>query len=251
MRFLIIIILIISCNLSFASKDNFFFIQLKYNGGNYDPNPGSWPEIYDFIITTTNIHSAKERKEITLNNDEIFNYPFLVITGDSEFNKFSDRDIETLKRFFDGGGICFIDDTSGIKDFGFDKAIKREFLRVIPNSNFERIKDNHAIFYAFYLIPQVVGAKVSVPYLEGIEYNNQMAVIYSHNDLLGIWAKDKLGNFLKDCIPYGEKQRFEGMKLTVNILMYALTGTYKLDAIHLQYIQRKIEEMRMLKQEKK
>jgi len=34
--------------------------------------------------------------------------------------------------------------------------------------------------------------------------------------------------------------------LTVNIFMYALTGTYKLDAIHSQYIQRKIEEMRML-----
>jgi hypothetical protein len=228
------------------SSNTFYFAQLKYNGGNWDPNPDSWSEIYDFIISTTNVHCAKERKEITLNNNEIFNYPFLVISGDSEFNKFSDKEIEILKRYFDGGGICFIDDASGIKDFGFDRAIKREFSRIFPNSNFERIKDNHAIFYAFYLIPQVVGTKVSVPYLEGIEYNNQMAVIYSHNDLFGIWAKDKLGNFLKDCSPYGEKQRFEGMKLTVNIFMYALTGTYKLDAIHSQYIQRKIEEMRML-----
>jgi hypothetical protein len=56
--------------------------------------------------------------------------------------------------------------------------------------------------------------------------------------------------YLKDCLPGGEKQRFESMKLTVNILMYVLTGTYKLDAIHSPFIKRKMEELKLMKEQK-
>lgn len=247
--FFITIIIIIFNQLSISSpKNNFIFVQLKYSGGSWDPTPNAWAEIYDFVVSTTNVHAEKERKIVTLDSKEVFNIPFLVIAGDSEFNRFKDTEIETLKRFFDGGGICLIDDASGIKEFGFDESIKRELKRIFPTTNLSSIKTNHALFYAFYLLPQVVGAKSIVPYLEGIDYNNQMAVIYSHNDLLGLWEKDKLNNWLKDCVPYGEKQRFEGMKLTVNILMYVLTGTYKLDAIHSDYIKRKIQELKKIEE---
>lgn len=252
MRLVLIVFInvVIACSSFAGSVNSYIFAQVKYDGGNWDPNPESWQNICEFITATTNIHADPNRKEVTLKNKDIFNYPFVILAGDSEFKEFSDSEIETLKRFFDGGGICLIDDASGSKDFGFDKCVKREFKKIFPNTAFSRIKDNDALFYAYYLIPKVAGTKSSVPYLEGIEYNNQMSVMYSHNDLLGIWEKDKLGNYLKDCVPYGETQRFEAMKLTVNIIMYGLTGTYKLDAIHSNAIKQKIE-MKTLKEDKK
>lgn len=239
---IIAIILLLSVLSCFAQEiNNFTFAQIVYEGGNWDPNPESWANLYDFIITNTNIHAESKRKELTLNNKDIFNYPFVILAGDSEFNEFSDSQIETFKRYFDGGGICLIDDASGILDFGFDKSVKKEFKKIFPNSNFQKIRESDAVFYAFYLVPKVTGTKSTANFLEGIEYNNQMTVIYSHNDLLGIWEKDKLGNFLKECVPFGETQRHEAIKLTVNIFMHGLTGTYKLDAIHTNFIKQKLE----------
>ena len=42
----------------------------------------------------------------------------------------------------------------------------------------------------------------------------------------------------------GENQRLQAMKLTVNIIMYALTGTYKLDAIHSPFIKEKLKKLK-------
>ena len=66
------------------------------------------------------------------------------------------------------------------------------------------------------------------------------------HDLLGVWATDRLGNPVKKCTPGGELQRLEAKKLAVNILMYGLTGTYKLDAMHRNNIINKLKYKTLL-----
>ncbi|MEI7904380.1 MAG: DUF4159 domain-containing protein [Candidatus Firestonebacteria bacterium] len=234
-----------------AASNNLYFAHLKYSGGNWDPEPFAWSEICDFLVNTTNIRAVKEPVAVTLRGKEIYKYPVIVVTGDSGFEEWSSAETETLKRYFDGGGICIIDDSTGLNNSAFQKSITREFEKVFPGAGFTRVKESSALFFSFYLKPGVYGSRQSVPYLSGIERNNQLAVIFSHNDLFGIWEKDKLGNWFKDCVPGGEFQRFEAMKLTVNIFMYALTGTYKLDAIHTEYIKKKLEQLNLKYEEKK
>ncbi|MFH1073844.1 MAG: DUF4159 domain-containing protein [Candidatus Firestonebacteria bacterium] len=212
--------------------ENFAYVQIKYNGGNWDTNRAAWDSMYRQITATTNIHPEKARKSVDLDGREIFDYPFIFITGDLEFDPFSGKQIETLKRFFDGGGICFVDDSSGTLNSGFDSSIKREFKKVFPNSDFKPISKKHAIYYSFHMTPETAGTRKASDYLDGIEYNNQTAVIYSHNDISGAFVTDRFGIALKKCVPGGESQRNEAKKLFINVLMYGLTGTYKLDAIH-------------------
>ncbi|MBA3052937.1 MAG: DUF4159 domain-containing protein, partial [Candidatus Omnitrophica bacterium] len=66
-------------------------------------------------------------------------------------------------------------------------------------------------------------------------------IVYSRNDIFGAWARDESGRFIYSCYPGGEAQRLEAVKITVNIVMYSLTGTYKKDIIHRDFIERKLK----------
>ena len=79
------------------------------------------------------------------------------------------------------------------------------------------------------------------------------ATVVGKNDATGVEVTTKstgtgeyhLGNWLKECSPGGEAQRLEAQKLCVNVIMYAMVGTYKLDAIHTDYIRQKMNTLNM------
>ncbi|MBW7941891.1 MAG: DUF4159 domain-containing protein, partial [Candidatus Kuenenia stuttgartiensis] len=76
-------------------------------------------------------------------------------------------------------------------------------------------------------------------FLEGITLGNRTVIIYSHNDLGGAWAKDPLGTWEYEVIPGGERQREMAFRLGINIIIYALTGDYKQDQVHLPFIMKR------------
>ena len=119
-------------------------------------------------------------------------------------------------------------------------AFRREMARILPESEWQPLPKDHAVFRAFYLLRQVGGRAIASPTLEGLSWKGRTAVVYTQNDLLGVWARDRLGNYQHACVPGGEPQRMEGMKLSLNVILYALTGTYKTAVIHLPFIQQKL-----------
>jgi len=52
--------------------------------------------------------------------------------------------------------------------------------------------------------------------------------------------KDHLGKYVYSCEPGGEAQRWETFKLTINLIYFSITGTYKKDAIHQPFIEKKL-----------
>ena len=52
------------------------------------------------------------------------------------------------------------------------------------------------------------------------------------NDFAAAWALDDRSNPLYPCVPGGEQQREYAFRTGVNIAMYALTGNYKADQVH-------------------
>ncbi len=61
-------------------------------------------------------------------------------------------------------------------------------------------------------------------------------MIVGSNDYAGAWATDSLGQPLYPVSPGGERQREMSMRFGVNLLMYALTGNYKADQVHVPAI---------------
>ena len=232
---------LIASPLPAEQRDRFVFSQLRYKGGDWDPYPTAYKEILHYLITTTSVKAKGARRELSLNDPELFSSPFLYMTGHEEFTPFTRQEIENLRRYLLGGGLLLIDDASGSRNPGFARAVRREMEKLFPHSKLKRLLPDHAVLRSFYLSPSVVGRSVGSPYLEGIDIDGQTVVIYSHNDVGGAWVRDRLGNWLYECVPGGEVQRLEAMKLFLNIIIYSLTGTYKRDAIHQPYIQQKLK----------
>jgi hypothetical protein len=57
-------------------------------------------------------------------------------------------------------------------------------------------------------------------------------ILITGNDFAGAWAADEAGNFLYPVIPGEPRQREFALRAGVNIVMYALTGNYKADQVH-------------------
>ena len=58
------------------------------------------------------------------------------------------------------------------------------------------------------------------------------AVIVGSNDYAAAWARDREGRALYAVVPGGERQREMAERFGVNLVMYALTGNYKADQVH-------------------
>jgi len=225
---------------SYASqRDRFVFTQLQYDGL-WDPYPEIHTEILNFLTLTTSIVSIPERRVVKATDRELFSFHFVVMLNGGTFNGFKQQEIEMLRRFLNGGGILFIDDNSGITNSEFDRKIRREFEKIFPDKEFTKVPVDHALYKSFYLLRNIAGRNLNKNYLEEIKIDGRTAVIYSQNDIFGAWAKDKFGNYFYECIPGGEEQRFEAQKLTLNIIVFPLTGTYKTDVIHKPFIEQKL-----------
>ena len=57
-------------------------------------------------------------------------------------------------------------------------------------------------------------------------------IIITGNDFAGAWATTSDGRFLYPTVPADPRQRELAFRSGVNIVMYALTGNYKADQVH-------------------
>ena len=62
------------------------------------------------------------------------------------------------------------------------------------------------------------------------------SILITSNDFAAAWALDDRNQPLYPVVPGGERQREMAYRTGVNIVMYALTGNYKTDQVHVPYI---------------
>lgn len=218
----------------------FVFAQVKYRGGDWNPHPLAVAPLMEELMLRTSVEAASARHEVTLEDRDLFNYPFLYITGKYEFEPFTSEEIETLRRFLSYGGFLLADDALGQAGYGFDKALRRELKRVFPNNDFQRIPSSHAALRSYYLLRRIGGVRVANPTLEGINIGASTPVIYCQNDLSGAWERDQMGKWTSACTPGGEEQRRDAFHLGINVILYAMTENYKDDLIHVPFIRRRL-----------
>ncbi|MDI7261377.1 MAG: DUF4159 domain-containing protein, partial [Thermodesulfobacteriota bacterium] len=122
-----------------APFPHFFFAQLKYRGGEWDPNPQFFEPIIKELELRTSIDGMKQRRVTTISDPDLFFYPFLYMAGKYEFDPFTPQERETLRRFLSYGGFLFAEDTVGAKGFGFDKSFHREMKQLFPDHELKRL----------------------------------------------------------------------------------------------------------------
>jgi len=218
----------------------FFFTQIKYEGGDWDPNPQFLDSLMEELEVRTSISGMKERRLITLSDPDLFFCPLLYMAGKNEFDPFTPKEREILGRFLTYGGFLLADDAMGAKGFGFDKSFRREMNQIFPDQELKRLPPDHSVYRSFYLIETPGGRQRVNAYLEGITLDQWTPVVYSQNDLSGAWARDRFGKWIHPCVPGGEQQRASAFKAGINIIVYSLASDYKKDLVHHPFIKRRL-----------
>ncbi len=98
----------------------------------------------------------------------------------------------------------------------------------------------HVLAHAFYLLSDFPGRfdgdTVWVQQAQDRSNDSVSPVIVGSNDWAGAWAEDEDGRPLYATIPGGQRQRTLAFRFGVNLVMYALTGNYKGDQVHVPAI---------------
>ena len=141
------------------------------------------------------------------------------------------------------GGIIVIDTRDAGSGAGFapgaDEALRR-VARGLSIPALAPLTAEHVLARAFYLLPEFPGRfsgeTVWVQRDQDRANDSVSPVIIGGNDWASAWAVDSAGRNPYAVIPGGQRQRVLAYRFGVNLVMYALTGNYKGDQVHVPSI---------------
>src|SRR6187455_1848743 len=180
-----------------------------------DPRPTALRRLAWEIVRRTSVVTASDPVEVRLSDPNLFRHPFLVLSGDRRFALPPEADIARLRRHITFGGFLLVDSAEGRAGGGFDESVRRLLARVLPGDLPARVSDQHVLWKSFYVLRGVAGRIIAAPYLEGVERDRRLAVVYTQNDLGGALARDGFGRWEHDVIPGGEQQREQAFRFAV------------------------------------
>jgi hypothetical protein len=125
-------------------------------------------ELLKEVDRRTSIAVSFRRQTLTLDDPDLFSFPFLYFTGALDFTPFTEEDVATLRRFLSFGGFMLVNDASGYRGSPFDRRMRDEVQRIFPDQAFERLPFDHAVFRSYYLVRTVAGRRLVSLSLEGV-----------------------------------------------------------------------------------
>ena len=150
----------------------------------------------------------------------------------------SDNAAARIRAYLAGGGMILFDtrDPNGAVSLGALRGLA-DALRIPP---LIPAPSDHVLTRAYYLLGDFPGRWAGGNlWVEraGERVNDGVSpVIVGSNDWAGAWAIDDAQRPLFAAVPGGERQREMAYRFGVNMVMYALTGNYKSDQVHLPAI---------------
>jgi hypothetical protein len=203
-----------------------------------DPRPNALRRMAWELVRRTSIATESDPAEVRPSDPALFRQPFLFLAGDRGFALPPESELVRLRRYLTYGGCLLIDSAEGRAGGAFDESVRRLLASVLPGELPARIHDEHVVWKSFYVLSGAPGRILAAPYVEGVEHDRRLAIVYSQNDLGGAWARDGYGHWEHEVIPGGDTQREEAFRLGVNVVMYALCLDYKSEQAHIDYILR-------------
>jgi hypothetical protein len=212
----ILFILLLSPLILF-SQNSYQIAVLKYNGGgDWYSNPTSVPNLVSFCNENINTNISEEIETVEVGNLEIFNYPFLHMTGHGNVI-FSFEEAKNLREYLLAGGFLHIDD-----NYGMDPFVRSEIKKVFPNSDLVEIPPSHAIFHQSYDfnngLPKIHEHDKNNPQAFGIFLEGRLVLFYTYESDLGDgWEDPEVHND-------SESTRLQALKMGANILEYVFSN---------------------------
>jgi len=189
---------------------------------------------------------AAEPMEVDPEQDELIFFPLLYWPVSADQPSLSPRAIERLNRFIATGGTIFFDTRDqgeGGAASSFAGAASQRLRQLVGGLNIPPlvpVPPDHVLTKSFYLMQEFPGrwsgGQLWVEPTEDRINDGVATVIIGSSDYAAAWAIDDQGRGLYAVVPGGEPQREQAWRFGVNLVMYALTGNYKSDQVHVPAI---------------
>ena len=209
--------------------------------GNWDLRPEALRRLLWEAGKRTSIQTARDRTVVSLEDDgtdgdALFWQPLLFLAGEGPVT-FSSTARARLERHLRYGGLLVVD--AQRPDDAFADSVRKELAVVLPGLAPRPLAQDHVVYKSFFLLERAWGRADLDNRVHGIDIGDRTVVLFSHNDLLGAFERDRFGTWRYECTPDGETQRENALRFGVNILMYATCLDYKSDQVHIPFIMKK------------
>ena len=185
---------------------------------------------------------------INIERDDLTFFPILYWPVLGAATVPSDAALAHMDTYMKNGGTIFFDlrddgmgtDALSGGDTAVGEALRRMLVKLdIPP--LEPVPESHVLTRSFYLLDRFPGRYAGGKlWVERADAQGRAAsnsdgvstIIIGSNDYAAAWAMDEFGEALFASVPGSDRQREFAFRTGINIIMYALTGNYKADQVH-------------------
>ena len=206
-----------------GSGDPFVFATVRYESGDWDSAQLVPANLIHSLALYTNIPVEPEGVVVDLDASDIFEYPFLYMTGHLPV-RFTAAESRNLLTFVERGGFVFIDDHNHDIDGAFHRTATAELVRLFGPDALQALPNDHELYRAFFTFedgPPTTSHELNGwgdglvhEQLQAILRDGRIGVLYSNKDYSSEWSY------------HVQNKRFQALDNTrfgVNVLIYALT----------------------------
>jgi hypothetical protein len=186
---------------------------LKYNGGgDWYANPTSLTNLSLFCNKFLNTNLDPNYATVEVGSAELFNYPFLHMTGHGNV-VFSNSEAANLRKYLVAGGFLHIDD-----NYGMDPFVRPAMKKVFPELEFIELPFNHEVYNQKYQfdggLPKIHKHDDKPAKGLGIIFEGRLVCYYSlETDLGDGWEDKEVHND-------SEESRIKALRMGANLIQY-------------------------------
>jgi len=169
-----------------------------------------------FLVRAENesaISTSRRFHAVKLGSEELFQYPFVIMTGEGSFT-LTRGERENLKRYCENGGFLLA--SAGCSSKAWDKSFRGEVRLTWPEARLKKLSLDHPVFHTVYDIGRLRTKHGKPKPLEGVSLNGKLVMIYSSDGL------NNTAN-TRGCCCCGGNELANAEQINVNVLAYALT----------------------------
>ncbi len=198
----------------------FTFAQMTYSG-DWDTGPLVGKRVSTHLRQAVGMTTASTRKEVALADPDLFEYPFLFMSGRDRF-RLTEAERARLREYLERGGFLFAEAACGSPEF--DTSFRRLLAETFPERALLRLPLGHPLFRGYYSITEVeytpaVRAErpdFNEPFLEELTVDGRIVLVYS---------KYSLGYGIEKAPFLGSRglTHESALRLFANVIIYAMT----------------------------
>ena len=205
-----------------------------------------------FLVAKTTVQPG-DPYAVNIITDEIAFFPILYWPVLGNARPLPEATLTKIDAYMKQGGMIVFDTKdygqgipTGLSMRGDGGTPLQRLLGNLDIPRLEPVPEHHVLTKAFYLLRSFPGrwdggqlwVEAEAPRdsdqgKHARRVDGVSSILITSNDLAAAWALDDRSRPLYPVVPGGERQREMAFRTGVNIVVYALTGNYKADLVHM------------------